>query len=77
MSYKTLGIDIVFWIVIVIAFVTSIASITAYHLYDRKLMAENVKIAVEKGIDPLTVRCTYAPSTDSICVALAAAQSRK
>jgi len=27
--------------------------------------------AMSKGIDPLSVRCTYAPDTDNICLAYA------
>jgi len=38
---------------------------------DRKLMANNIDNAIAKGIDPMMVRCAYAPSTDNICVAYA------
>lgn len=33
------------------------------------LMASNISKAIEKGIDPITVRCAYAPPTDNICLA--------
>lgn len=40
---------------------------------DRQLMANNIDNAIAKGIDPMMVRCAYAPSTDNICVAYAIA----
>lgn len=33
------------------------------------LMASNIEKAIDKGIDPITVRCAYAPPTDNICLA--------
>lgn len=44
-----------------------------YYLTDRKLMAANIENAISKGIDPLSVRCSYAKSDDIICVAYASA----
>ena len=35
-------------------------------------MAENMNAAISKGIDPLSVRCSYVQSHDLICVAFAA-----
>lgn len=43
-----------------------------YHIHDRSLMADNMNRAIEKGIDPLSVRCSYVKSDDIICVAFAA-----
>lgn len=43
-------------------------AVTHYHMYDRQLMAENINRAVEKGVDPISVRCAYANSQDLICV---------
>ena len=34
-------------------------------------MAKNVTDAIEKGIDPLSVRCAYASEIDAVCVAYA------
>ena len=42
---------------------------------DRTLMAKNIENAIAKGIDPLTVRCSYAKSDDIICIAYAASDS--
>jgi hypothetical protein len=48
-----------------------IGGMTHFYTNDRKLMAANVDSAIAKGIDPLSVRCSYASSTDIICVAFA------
>jgi thiazole synthase ThiGH ThiG subunit len=34
-------------------------------------MANNIDNAIEKGIDPITVRCAYAEATDNVCLAYA------
>lgn len=52
-----------------------VAGATMYNLNDRKLMADNIDKAIEKGVDPMTVRCSYASSQDLICVAFAAGGS--
>ena len=43
-----------------------------YGMHERTLMAENINAAIAKGIDPLSVRCSYVQSHDLICVAFAA-----
>jgi hypothetical protein len=35
-------------------------------------MAANMDEAIKKGIDPISVRCSYVQSTDLICIAFAA-----
>lgn len=42
-----------------------------YKLNENNLMSRNIQAAMDKGIDPLSVRCTYAPDTDNICLAYA------
>jgi hypothetical protein len=32
-------------------------------------MASNIENAIAKGIDPISVRCSYAKSDDIICIA--------
>ena len=34
-----------------------------------EVFASNIENAIEKGIDPMTVRCSYAKIDDTICVA--------
>ena len=66
-------------VVLAITFVilTFIIAVCYYAMNDRKLMAENIENAIAKGIDPLTVRCSYARDYDTICIAHAAASGRK
>lgn len=51
---------------------TAVVCLGLYHLHDRSLMADNMNTAIAKGIDPLSVRCSYVKSDDVICVAFAA-----
>ena len=46
-----------------------VTAICIYGLNERKLMAANIENAIAKGIDPLSVRCSYVKSDDIICVA--------
>jgi hypothetical protein len=57
---------------ITVLFMTTVICIGWYHIHDRSLMASNMNSAIAKGIDPLSVRCSYAKSDDIICVAFAA-----
>jgi hypothetical protein len=54
-----------------------VAAVGIYEMNERKLMASNIESAITKGIDPLTVRCSYAKDYDTICIAHAAANGRK
>jgi len=51
-----------------------IGGFTYYKINDRKLMSANIDAAISKGIDPISVRCSFAESDDTICVAMAASQ---
>jgi hypothetical protein len=42
-----------------------------YKINENNLMSKNIQDAMSKGIDPLSVRCTYAADTDNICLAYA------
>jgi hypothetical protein len=57
---------------ITVVLLSIVAAICWYGLNDRKLMAANIENAIAKGIDPLTVRCSYAKSDDIVCIAHAA-----
>lgn len=52
-----------------------VGSSTYFNLNDRELMAENINKAIEKGVDPMSVRCSYANGQDLICVAFATSSS--
>lgn len=65
-------IDSTFIICLTLIVLTAIGSMGYYYVIDRHLMAGNIDNAIAKGIDPLSVRCSYAKSDDLICVAFAA-----
>lgn len=48
--------------------VSAIAGISIYNINDRALMAKNIEQAIAKGVDPLSVKCSYQTYTDPICV---------
>lgn len=54
----------------------AISALCIYGLNERRLMASNIENAISKGIDPLSVRCSYAHGGDIICVTHAAAGTR-
>lgn len=54
--------------------VSIVFSIGYYNINDRALMSKNISEAVAKGMDPLSVRCSYTHSTDTVCVAYAASK---
>lgn len=45
-----------------------IAAGTMYNVNDRILMSKNIEQAISKGIDPLSVKCSYQTSIDPICI---------
>jgi hypothetical protein len=52
--------------------ITAIGSFGYYNIQDRTLMASNIESAISKGVDPLSVRCSYVNGGDTVCVAYAA-----
>ena len=70
-------IDSTIAICVTLIFLSAIAGLGYYGVNDRKLMAENINTAITKGIDPLSVRCSYASETDNICVAFASIQQKQ
>lgn len=62
----------VFTVCATIVILAVVAGTTMYSINDRKLMSTNIESAIAKGVDPLSVRCSYASGTDTICVAYAA-----
>ena len=57
--------------------IAMIVGVSIYNVNDRSLMAKNIDSAIAKGLDPISVRCSYVTNTDTICVAYAAAQGKK
>lgn len=65
---------ITFVICVMIVIVSIVVSVGYYNINDRALMSKNISEAVAKGMDPLSVRCSYTHSTDTVCVAYAASK---
>lgn len=60
----------------VLVIIAAITSVGYYNVNDRVLLSKNIDTAIAKGMDPLSVRCSYAHSGDTICIAYAASQKR-
>jgi hypothetical protein len=54
--------------------VSMILSILVYNLQQDTLKSKNMEQAIAKGIDPLSVRCSYAQPQDLLCVAYASSK---
>ena len=74
---KQKGLNQVTTLAITLVLISVVVATCIYGLNDRKLMAANIENAITKGIDPLTVRCSYVRDYDTICIAHAAASGRK
>jgi hypothetical protein len=61
---------------VTVILISFIVALCIYGLNERKLMASNIENAIGRGIDPLSVRCSYARGDDIICVTHAAAGTR-
>jgi hypothetical protein len=69
-DFKTLVIGVTTVIVSVVV------GATYYNVNDRVLMSRNIDSAIAKGLDPLSVRCSFVTNTDTICVAYAASSKK-
>ena len=78
MSEKTTDKNLITVIVsAAVVVISAIVAVAYYNINDRILMSKNIDAAIAKGMDPTSVRCSFANSLDTVCVAYAAAQSRK
>ena len=55
----------------VIIISSAIMGLIVYNINDRNNMAKNIEAAIAKGVDPLSVKCAYETSTNSICITYA------
>ena len=63
-------------IAVTVVIVSAIMGGTYYNINDRILMSKNIDSAIAKGMDPLSVRCSFVTNTDTICVAYAASSKK-
>ena len=68
---EAVKVSAIFFVCLTIVLLSITGGVAYYYAHDRLLMSKNVSEAIEKGIDPLSVRCSYAKSDDIICVAFA------
>jgi uncharacterized membrane protein len=61
---------------VAIILVSVIAAISMYNMNDRNNMAHNIDAAIQKGVDPLSVKCSYETNPTSTCLAYAIGQKR-
>jgi hypothetical protein len=55
--------------------VSIVLGLTIYMINDRVLMSKNIDNAISKGVDAISIRCSYADSRDMICVAYGASHN--
>jgi hypothetical protein len=56
--------------------VSVVVGTTYYNVNDRILMSKNIDSAIAKGLDPISVRCSFVTNTDTVCVAYAASSKK-
>lgn len=54
-----------------IVLLSTIAGSFMYNANDRNNMAKNIETAINKGIDPLSVKCAYDSSSSTTCITYA------
>lgn len=54
-----------------IAAICAISGIVFYNYAELKSIERNIESAIVKGIDPISVRCSYSKLNDAICLAYA------
>jgi len=42
-----------------------------YNINDRNNMARNIEAAIQKGVDPISVKCAYETDAKPVCMAYA------
>jgi len=56
---------------ITIVAVSIIISSYLSNINDRNNMSKNMDSAIQRGIDPISVKCAYATQTDNLCMVYA------
>lgn len=56
---------------VMIMCMTGIISVSLNYINDRNNMAKNVEAAINKGVDPLAVKCAYETNPTATCISYA------
>lgn len=56
----------------IVVIITTIIGLIVYNINDRNNMAKNIESAINRGVDPLSVKCAYETSSNPICITYAA-----
>lgn len=54
---------------ITLAVCSCIAAVTIYNINDRNNMSKNIESAIQKGINPISVKCAYETNANAVCIA--------
>jgi len=52
-----------------VAACAAIAAFSIYNVNDRNNMAKNIDSAIQKGVDPISVKCAYETNANAVCIA--------
>ena len=58
-------------IAVTLVLICGILSTVIYKYQEKTLLTKNIELAVDKGVDPVAIRCAFAGSADAICIAYA------
>lgn len=47
----------------------AILSTVIYKYQEKTMLMKNIELAMNKGVDPIAVRCAYAGHDDALCIA--------
>jgi hypothetical protein len=72
---ESISIDKLAIVCLTLVTVSAIIGVSIYQVNDRVLMAKNIENAIAKGIDPMSVRCSYTRGDDPICIAFGATKN--
>ncbi len=56
---------------ITIAVCSIVIGVFLSNINDRNNMAKNIEAAIQKGVDPISVKCSYETTPTSTCIAYA------
>ena len=60
------------WLLVAVAFLGTVFSITYYNLQTNKVWADSIVQATKNGADPIATMCAIKVSTDTVCAITAA-----